>query len=92
MQQVNQISEYKGIRVMRTTQTILEMVQTRGKNGQSLEKVYRLLYDQNLYLSAYGKLYANDGAMTQGVDADVTSNVTPERNGIQRNFGKHVSY
>jgi hypothetical protein len=57
---------------MRTTQTILEMVHDRGKRGLSLERVYRLLYNKNVYLTAYGKLYANDGAMTQGVDANDT--------------------
>lgn len=57
---------------MRTTQTILEMVHDRGKRGLSLERVYRLLYNENLYLAAYGKLYANDGAMTQGIDDNDT--------------------
>jgi group II intron reverse transcriptase/maturase len=31
-----------------------------------LERVYRLLFQRDLYLRAYSRLYANDGAMTRG--------------------------
>ncbi|MCK6623922.1 MAG: hypothetical protein L6R45_01960 [Anaerolineae bacterium] len=57
---------------MRTTQTILEMVHHRGQQGLDLERVYRLLYNEELYLAAYGKLYANEGALTPGIDPDDT--------------------
>ena len=57
---------------MRTTQSILEMVHARGTKGLTLERVYRLLYTKDLYLTAYGKLYANDGALTVGVDEQDT--------------------
>jgi group II intron reverse transcriptase/maturase len=57
---------------MRTTQTILEMVHARGKQGITLERIYRLLYTKDLYLTAYGKLYANEGALTRGVDEQDT--------------------
>jgi group II intron reverse transcriptase/maturase len=32
-----------------------------------LERVYKLLYEKDLYLKAYGKIYGNKGAMTHGV-------------------------
>jgi retron-type reverse transcriptase len=32
-----------------------------------LERVYRLLFNRDLYLMAYGKIYRNEGAMTHGV-------------------------
>lgn len=57
---------------MRSTQTILEMVHQRGEKGLPLERVYRLLYNENLYLTAYGNLYSNRGALTPGVEADDT--------------------
>ena len=57
---------------MRTTQIILEIVHDRGKQGLNLERVYRLLYNKDLYLTAYGKLYANKGALTKGIDSDDT--------------------
>src|SRR5947207_15069759 len=52
---------------MRTTKTILELIGNRGKRGLPLERVYKLLYNRNLYLTAYGKIYRNKGAMTHGV-------------------------
>src|SRR5215472_17916636 len=52
---------------MRETKTILELISERGKKGLPLERLYRLLYNRNLYLEAYGKIYRNRGAMTHGV-------------------------
>ena len=66
--QGDQISEYRGLRVMRTTQAILEMVHNRGENGLPLKRMYRLLYNRNLYVTAYGNLYSNKGALTPGTD------------------------
>ncbi|GHO93151.1 maturase [Reticulibacter mediterranei] len=51
---------------MRTAETILTIIQERGKQGLPLERVYRLLYNKDLYLRAYARLYANNGAMTKG--------------------------
>jgi len=35
-----------------------------------LENIYRQLYNRNLYLQAYGRLYRNDGAMTPGATTE----------------------
>jgi group II intron reverse transcriptase/maturase len=51
---------------MRTADTILAIIQERGKKGLPLERVYRLLFERDLYLMAYGKIYRNAGAMTPG--------------------------
>lgn len=51
---------------MRAATTILGIMQERGKQGLPLERVYRLLFNRDLYLMAYGKIYRNDGAMTAG--------------------------
>jgi len=42
---------------MRDAETILGLIRERGKRGLPLERVYRLLFNQNLYLRAYGKIY-----------------------------------
>jgi len=55
------------VRVMRTANTILELIRERGKKGLPLERVYKLLFNKNLYLKAYGKISPNKGAMTHGV-------------------------
>jgi group II intron reverse transcriptase/maturase len=51
---------------MRTAETILGLIQERGKQGLPLERVYRLLFNRDLYLMAYGKIYRNTGATTPG--------------------------
>jgi len=51
---------------MRSTETVLSIIRERGKKGLPIEDLYRQLYNPNLYLNAYGKIYKNDGAMTQG--------------------------
>jgi len=55
------------VREMRTANTILELIRERGKKGLPLERVYKLLFNRNLYLKAYGKISSNKGAMTHGV-------------------------
>ena len=52
---------------MRTADTLLGLIRERGKKGLPLERVYKLLYNRDLYLMAYGKIYRNAGAMTHGV-------------------------
>jgi group II intron reverse transcriptase/maturase len=47
-------------------ETILNVIQDRGRRGLPLENVYRLLYNPDLYLMAYSRLYRNQGAMTKG--------------------------
>lgn len=53
---------------MQTANAILGLIRERGKKGLPLERrVYRLLFNRDLYLMAYGKIYRNAGAMTHGV-------------------------
>ncbi|MBV9229369.1 MAG: maturase [Chloroflexi bacterium] len=61
---------------MQTTESLLGLLRERGKRGLPLNRVYRQLYNTNLYLSAYGRIYRNAGSMTPGVTeetADGTS-------------------
>jgi group II intron reverse transcriptase/maturase len=51
---------------MRNAATVLGIIQDRGRRGLPLEDLYRQLYNPDLYLRAYGRLYANKGAMTPG--------------------------
>ena len=55
---------------MQIAKTYLELIRERGKKGLPLQRVYRLLYQPDLYLKAYGKIYRNHGAMTKGVTAE----------------------
>jgi group II intron reverse transcriptase/maturase len=51
---------------MREADTILAIIRDRGRRGLPLERVYRLLFNPNLYLRAYMRLYPNRGALTPG--------------------------
>ena len=51
---------------MRTADQILGVLRDRGRRGVPLERLYRLLFNRNLYLRAYGRIYRNDGALTPG--------------------------
>lgn len=51
---------------MRSAETILAVIRERGRQGLPLERVYRLLFNRDLYLRAYARLYPNKGAMTKG--------------------------
>jgi retron-type reverse transcriptase len=64
---------------MRNTNTILGLIHERGKKGLPLERVQRLMYNSNLYLTAYGKLYRNKGAMTEGTTEETIEAMTQEK-------------
>jgi retron-type reverse transcriptase len=51
---------------MQKTDAILDIYQKRGAEGLPLERVYRQLFNRELYLQGYGKIYRNFGAMTRG--------------------------
>ena len=42
---------------MQDARVYLGLVQERGKKGLPLKRVYRQLYNRELYLIAYGKIY-----------------------------------
>jgi len=51
---------------MQIIRTLLDVYSRRGAKGLPLERVYRQLFNRELYLKAYGKIYRNFGAMTRG--------------------------
>jgi group II intron reverse transcriptase/maturase len=51
---------------MRNAETVLGIIRVRGEKRLPLEDVYRQLFNPDLYLKAYGKIYRNTGAMTPG--------------------------
>ena len=61
---------------MRDAERILSVIRTRGQRGLPLERVYRLLFQRDLYLRAYAKLYRNAGAMTRGVTAETVDGMS----------------
>ena len=64
---------------MQTTETLLGLLRERGKRGLPLKRVYRQLYNMNLYLTAYGRIYRNAGAMTPGVTEETVDAMSLEK-------------
>ena len=61
---------------MRNADTILEVIRERGKRGLPLERLYRLLFNRDLYLRAYGRLSRNTGAMTPGTTPETVDGMS----------------
>ena len=61
---------------MQDAETVLNVIRERGERGLPLENIYRLLYNRNLYLRAYGRLYSNQGAMTRGTTAETVDGMS----------------
>jgi group II intron reverse transcriptase/maturase len=64
---------------MRTADTIIGLISERGKKGLPLERVYKLLFNRNLYIEAYAKIYRNAGAMTHGVTDETPDGMSLEK-------------
>jgi len=64
---------------MQRTNALLDIYQKRGSKGLPLERVYRQLFDQELFLQAYGKIYRNDGATTKGTTEDTVDGMSLQR-------------
>ena len=61
---------------MQNAETVLNVISERGERGLPLENIYRLLYNRNLYLRAYGHIYSNQGAMTKGITAETVDGMS----------------
>lgn len=61
---------------MREAKTIINIIRERGQRGLPVRDAYRLLYQRDLYLTAYVKLYANAGAMTPGPTAETVDGMS----------------
>ncbi|QBD78786.1 hypothetical protein EPA93_23485 [Ktedonosporobacter rubrisoli] len=51
------------VREMRTAETIRGLIQERGKKGLPLERVYRLLFNPELYITAYNNICLHKGTI-----------------------------
>jgi group II intron reverse transcriptase/maturase len=64
---------------MRTAETILNIIQDRGKRKLPLDDVYRQLYNPAMYLRSYAKLYNNAGALTPGTTGETVDGMSLDR-------------
>jgi retron-type reverse transcriptase len=66
---------------MQRAEALLDIIRRRGEKGLPLERLYRQLFNPRLYLMAYGRIYANSGAMTPGVTAETADGTSLEKIG-----------
>jgi len=66
---------------MRDAETTLAIIRERGKAGLHLEDIYRRLYNPDLFLRAYGRIYRNAGAMTKGTTEETADGMSRRKIG-----------
>ena len=64
---------------MQRAETVLGVLRERGRRGLPLDQLYRQMFNPQLYLLAYGRIYANQGAMTPGVDGETADGMSVDR-------------
>src|SRR5713226_2330549 len=64
---------------MQNAETVLEVLRERGRKGLPCEELYRQMFNKNLYLMAYGRIYANHGAMTPGASTETADGMSEDK-------------
>ncbi len=64
---------------MQTAEVVLGVLRERGRKGLPCTQLYRQMFNRELYLSAYGKIYSNQGAMTPGVGRETADGMSEEK-------------
>src|SRR5437660_2645035 len=62
--------------VMQSAATLLGVIQDRGSRGLLLERVYRQLFNRELYLQAFARIASNEGALTPGATAETADGMS----------------
>jgi group II intron reverse transcriptase/maturase len=61
---------------MQEAEVVLGVLRERGRKGLPLTQLYRQMFNRNLYLAAYGRIYSNQGAMTPGPSQDTADGMS----------------
>jgi group II intron reverse transcriptase/maturase len=77
---------------MQNADTVLGVLRERGRRGLPLEELYRQLFNPQLYLLAYGRIYANQGAMTPGVTGETADGMSLGKIGRIIDAMRHERY
>jgi retron-type reverse transcriptase len=61
---------------MRGAETVLSVLRERGRRGLPVERLYRMMFNRELFLMAYGRIYSNQGAMTPGATGETADGMS----------------
>jgi group II intron reverse transcriptase/maturase len=64
---------------MQSAEVVLGVLCERGRKGLPCNELYRQLFNPQLYLLAYGRIYSNQGAMTPGPTQETADGTTMEK-------------
>jgi group II intron reverse transcriptase/maturase len=64
---------------MQSAEVVLGVLRERGRQGLPCDELYRQLFNPQLYLLAYGRIYSNQGAMTPGPTQETADGMTMEK-------------
>ena len=64
---------------MQNADQYLGILRERGKRSLPIQRVYRQLFNRDLYLKAYGRIYRNEGAMTHGITDETADKMSLEK-------------
>jgi retron-type reverse transcriptase len=77
---------------MQNAETVLSVLRERGRRGLPCNELYRQLFNPQLYLLAYGRLYSNHGAMTPGADGETVDGMSLDKIGRIIDALRHERY
>ncbi len=66
---------------MQSAETVLDVLRERGRRGLPCDELYRQLFNPDLYLMAYGRIYSNHGAMTPGACGETADGMSEAKIG-----------
>ena len=64
---------------MQSAEVVLGVLRERGRKGLPCTQLYRQMFNRELYLLAYGKIYSNQGAMTPGTSDETADGMSEEK-------------
>ena len=77
---------------MQSAETVVDVLRERGRRGLPLNELYRQMFNPQLYLVAYGRLYSNKGATTPGPDTETADGMTLAKIGSIIDALRHERY
>ena len=77
---------------MQNAEAVVDILRARGRRGLPCDELYRQLFNPALFLMAYGRIYANDGAMTPGACGETADGMSLAKIGRIIDTLRHERY
>src|SRR2546422_11261764 len=77
---------------MQSAEVVLGVLRERGRKGLPCTELYRQLFNPQMYLLAYGRIYSNKGAMTPGATEETADGMSMGKIGRIIDAMRHERY